>query len=205
MPHDAFTDARESRWELQALAGRAVLVGSRGRQERDPAGLGLPAALVSDLHEWAQVVDTVGQDGRPTGEAAAEVISQRGRQLAMRVALETGGEIGYRDPASGELRRVGRRRTSRPVEQEVPPTPWATGLTVSAAFAAIVVIALTVVTFGLAEVNPLLAGLVNIGVAAGFAPSIWLGRNIEVWRWVALGTAAGIVLAWVVLLLSVLG
>lgn len=184
------------------MADRAVLVDRHRRRELDPEHLRLPETLVSDLREWARVIDRIGR-GEKTGEAAARVISQRGSQLATRIAAEAGIEIDYRDPNSGELWKPGKSRVAPTAGPE--PIPWGTGLTVSAFFAAIVVLALTVVTFGLAEVSPLLAGIVNIAVAAGFAPSIWLGRRVLVWRWVALGTAAGIVLAWMALLLSALG
>jgi hypothetical protein len=46
---------------------------------------------------------------------------------------------------------------------------------------------------------------VNLLVAAGMSPSIWLGRSTPVWRWIAHGTAAGIILTWLGLLLSLLG
>jgi hypothetical protein len=209
-------DSPASRWELHARSGRAVLVGTSEREagEVDPARLELPNTLVEALHEWAHVVDTVTRNGNSTSEANAEVVSQRGHQLAIRLAVETGGEVGYVDPLSGEVNRVGRQRPNRSaspaarrrgIRRRPGPTPWATGLTVSAIIGAIVVIALVVVTLGLAEVNVLLAAAVNLAVVAGLAPSIWLGRRVLVWRWVAFGTAGGIVLAWIALLLSALG
>ena len=85
-------------WELHARSGRAVLVRGGGT-EHDPARLRLPEALVTALHEWAGVAELV-----QTGESAqtGEIVSRRGRQLAMRIAAETGGRIGYADPFSGE-------------------------------------------------------------------------------------------------------
>ena len=85
------------------------------------------------------------------------------------------------------------------------PTPWATGLTVSVVVAAIIVIALLSLSQGLAPNGTGFVVVANLLVAAGLAPSIWLGRATPIWRWVAYGTAVGIVLAWVVLLLSLLG
>lgn len=204
MASDVSVDLRQARWDLRVVDGRAVLSGPEEAGEVDPARLRLSVSLVEALHEWAKVVDAVEQGEDVVGESAANAVSRRGRQLAIRLAVETGGEVGYLDPSTGELHRLGRRwRTPAPEDPE--PTPWGTGLTVSAIIAAIVVIALVVVTLGLAEVNVLLAVVVNLAVAAGFAPSIWLGRRVPVWRWVALGTAAGVVLAWVTLLLSTLG
>lgn len=85
------------------------------------------------------------------------------------------------------------------------PTPWATGLAVSVAAAAIIVIALLNLSQGLAPNGTGSVVLANLLVAAGLAPSIWLGRTTPIWRWVAYGTAVGIVLTWIVLLLSLLG
>ncbi|MDI2031637.1 DUF2537 domain-containing protein [Saccharopolyspora sp. TS4A08] len=194
-------------WELHARSGRAVLVRGDGA-EYDPARLRLPEALVAALHEWAGVAELV-----QNGESAqtGEIVSRRGRQLATRLAAETGGRVGYVDPLSGELAQIGRprsaqaiRRGGRPVAP-VNPTPWGTGLMISAVIAAIVAVTLGVVTQGLADVSGVLALFVNIAIAAGFAPSIWLGRNVPVWRWVAFGTAAGLVISWIVGLLSLLG
>lgn len=85
------------------------------------------------------------------------------------------------------------------------PTPWATGLTASAVVAAIIVIALLSLAQGLAPSGTGVVVLANLLVAAGLAPSIWLGRATPTWRWVAYGTAAGIVATWSALLLSLLG
>ncbi|MGH3864807.1 MAG: DUF2537 domain-containing protein [Pseudonocardiaceae bacterium] len=85
------------------------------------------------------------------------------------------------------------------------PTPWATGLTVSVAAAAIIVIALLRLSQGLAPNGTGFVVVANLLVAAGMAPSIWLARATPIWRWVAYGTAMGIVLTWIALLLSLLG
>lgn len=212
--------------ELHARAGRAVLIGAGDRSEFAPERLRLSAALVDALHEWARVAAQVAEGGDPDGSSAARMVSRRGRQLTARLAVETGDEVEYVDPLSGRVYRETPRQThraagARPGEgarhRGVPaatvqaatdrsgPVPWGTGLAVSAIVAAIVVVALVVVSSGLAEVSAVLALVVNAAVAAGFAPSIWLGRQVPVWRWVALGTAAGIVLAWFALLLSLLG
>lgn len=197
------TETSTPRWELYARSGRPVLVGVDGRT-RDPARLQLPDSLVTALHEWARVVDMVETEP----EAAEEsLLSRRSRQLALRLALETGGEVGYLDPLSGERHDVRwQARTSRqPSPESQEPTPWATGLTISAVVAAMVSVAFVVVTLGLAQINVLVAVVVNLVVAAGFAPSIRLGSRVLVWRWVAYGAAAGIVLSWIALLFSTLG
>jgi Protein of unknown function (DUF2537) len=84
------------------------------------------------------------------------------------------------------------------------PTPWATGLTVTAATTVIVGIALFSLSQALATVGPWPVVLANLLVAAGLAPSLWLGRATPTWRWVAYGATAGIALTWITLLLSLL-
>ncbi|MGH3902168.1 MAG: DUF2537 domain-containing protein [Pseudonocardiaceae bacterium] len=84
------------------------------------------------------------------------------------------------------------------------PTPWATGLTVSAVTAVIVGIALLSLSQGLATVGVWPVVLANLLVAAGLAPSMWLARATPIWRWIAYGAAAGILLTWIALLLSLL-
>ncbi len=85
------------------------------------------------------------------------------------------------------------------------PTPWATGLTVSAMVAVIVGVGLLSLSQALAPTSRGLVVLANLLVAAGLAPSIWLTRHTPTWRWPAYGAAAGIVLTWLALLLSLLG
>jgi Protein of unknown function (DUF2537) len=84
------------------------------------------------------------------------------------------------------------------------PTPWATGLTVSAAAAVISGIALVSLSQALEPHGRGFIALANLLVAAGLTPSMWLARKTPVWRWVAHGTAAGILLTWLALLLSLL-
>lgn len=95
-----------------------------------------------------------------------------------------------------------RARASMPPGE---PTPWATGLTVSAVTAVIVGIALFSLSQGLATVGIWPVALANLLVGAGLAPSMWLAWATPIWRWVAYGTATGIALTWITLLLSLLG
>ncbi|MDR7301484.1 DUF2537 domain-containing protein [Haloactinomyces albus] len=220
------TGTRESTLELRARSGRAVLLRSYDHTERDPAHLPVSGALLEALHEWAHVAGRVAEREGADADFAARAVERRGRQLATRLAAEIDVAVEYVDPSSGQVHRAvpqrldreGPEDTSRwtspharsvgqglPATGEAEPTPWATGLTVSALVAALVTIALVIVSSGLAEVSVLLALIVNAAMAAGFAPSIWLGRRVPVWRWVALGTAGGILLAWFALLLDLLG
>ena len=84
------------------------------------------------------------------------------------------------------------------------PTPWATGLTVTALTAVIVGIALFSLSVGLATVGIWPVVLANLLVAAGLAPSMWLARSTPTWRWVAYGADTGGPLTWIALLLSLL-
>ncbi len=189
--------------ELRARAGSAVLTGDG---MPDPASLVLSDELRAALDEWARVAETVardgvardgvarggdGQQGRPS---SAELVSRRGRQLAARLAVATGYRVGYVDPLTGGVELIGRE-----------PTPWATGLTVSAVSAAMVLVALVAFAQSLAEIGAWVPAATLLLVTAGLAPSVWLARRTPVWRWLGYGVAAGVVLTWVVLLLSLLG
>jgi hypothetical protein len=194
------TETRKPHWELRARSGRAVLVsvGGATRHELDPGRLPVPESLVTALHKWAR--DVAGAIASPPGlDDPLFLASRDGHQLALRLAVETGGEISYLDPLTGTRSRVGAQR------QESPPTPWVTGLTISGIIAAFTAVTFVVITVGLAQINTPAAVLVNLAVAAGFAPSIRLGVRALVWRWVAYGAAAGIVLSWIALLLDLLG
>nr|WP_228046243.1 DUF2537 domain-containing protein [Saccharopolyspora sp. HNM0983] len=180
---------------MQVRDGRPVLA-QPGAVELDIAAVGLSADLVDALHEWAEVCGSLSADG---AAQRGEAVSRRGRRLAARMAAETGAEIVYRDPVRGHpIRLGGGARTAEPV-------PWGSGLLVSGIIAALVAVTLVVMTLGLAEVSPVLSVLVNLAVAAGLAPSVWIGRRTPVWRWVAFGTGAGICAAWCALLLGLLG
>ena len=76
------------------------------------------------------------------------------------------------------------------------PTPWATGLVLTAFCALVVGVAIWVLCAGLAD-RPVIAVLVNLLVAAGLAPAMWLSRGLPVLRWIAAGAALGVVGGWV--------
>jgi Protein of unknown function (DUF2537) len=84
------------------------------------------------------------------------------------------------------------------------PTPWATGLGLTAFSALVVGVAVWVLSAGLAD-RPIVAVLVNLLVAGGLAPAIWLSRELPVLRWIAAGATIGVVAGWItaVLLLPV--
>jgi hypothetical protein len=79
-------------------------------------------------------------------------------------------------------------------------TPWATGVAL-AVFAALVVgVAVWVLSAGLAD-RPIVALLVNLLVAGGLAPAMWLSKDLPVLRWIAAGTLVGIVGGWIAALM----
>ncbi len=182
--------------ELHARAGRPVLVGN-GDGGSDPESLDLPDDLVAALHEWARVAQAI-PDG---GDREVRVLaSSRGRQLAARVAGHAGMVVGYADPVEGGIELI----LPEP-EPAAEPTPWATGLTISAVAATIALLTVVALADAMADTSRWLSALVVVLVAAGLAPSIWLLRAVPVWRWVGYGAAAGIGCGWLVLLLSLLG
>lgn len=191
--------------ELTARAGRPVLAvrdesdvrsdpgsdqgSDPGSDQGSGLGSGLPAELRAALSEWARVADAVAP-----GAEDASVVSRRGRQLAGRVAASTGRAVEYVDPLDGGMQVIAPE-----------PTPWATGLTVSAATVTLVLVALVSLAGSLAEIAPWVAVVALVVASAGLAPSVWLGRNTPVWRWVAYGVAAGVVASWVGLVVILLG
>ena len=198
------------------MRGRAVLVGA-------PELFEPPTALAGALDEWAEVAAAVCANGE-TDPATAELVSARGRQLAARLAAATGTAVGYSDPVRGVVEHVPADETPEPPPRRAPartpastpasvpvpgtgdePTPWATGLTVSAFAAAVVVAAVVTLVRGLGDVAWWLGVLGLIVVTAGLAPSLWMARHTPLWRWVSYGVAAGLALSWVVTALSSLG
>ncbi|MET0864350.1 MAG: DUF2537 domain-containing protein [Nakamurella sp.] len=80
------------------------------------------------------------------------------------------------------------------------PTPWATGLVLAAFSALVVGVAIWVLCAGLAD-RPVIAVLINVLVAAGLSPAIWLSKDLPVLRWIAAGAALGVVGGWLAAIL----
>lgn len=212
--------------ELRVQDGRAVLAGSddTGEREVDPHTLPLGAGLADALHEWAKVADAVVRSDTPSDGAASALVTRRGRQLAGRLAADMGTPVRYADPVTGELvtvdvpeapsvtedvEGVEGPEDGEPVvvveeESAEPeePTPWGTGLAVTAIVAAVVTFTVYKLSVGLGETSQWLAVLANVLVVGGITPSVWLARNVPVWRWVAYGVVVGIGVAWLSLLLN---
>lgn len=211
--------------QLRARDGRALLAGeardaggdeAAGEQrEVDPHSLALGADLAEALHEWARVADAVHRNGQGDGSAAARLISRRGQQLAGRVAAVMGRPVSYADPLTGEVLVVDVPEADPPAEQPTRPsaprhqaaeekTPWATGLTVTFITGVLMMVVVVMLSLALGAANRWLPLIANVVIAVGLAPSVWLARHAPVWRWVAYGVVAGIVLAWIALLFTAL-
>lgn len=197
----------------------------RESTEVDPHSLALGADLAEALHEWARVADAVHRNGQSDESAAAKLISRRGQQLAGRIAAAMGRPVSYADPLTGEVTEVAvpeqEQADHGPVASwwsrqgepdhrhraqasSAEPTPWATGLAVTGFSTVLVMIVVITLSLALGAASNWLALIANLVIALGLAPSVWLARHAPVWRWVAYGVVAGIVVAWITLLFTAL-
>ncbi|WP_020664483.1 DUF2537 domain-containing protein [Amycolatopsis benzoatilytica] len=194
--------------ELRIRGEQAVLAGpgGEGAREVDPRRLAIGPDLALALHEWARVASAVTRSG-PDAEGAAAVVSQRGRQLAARLAAVMGTQVRFVDPVTGVEVVVDPppRPAQRPPRATSPePTPWLTGLTVSAFTAALVVVAMLALATTIAdETSSWLALIAALVVTGGVAPSLWLGRKVLIVRWAVYGAAVGLAASWVGVLATV--
>ncbi|SFB62178.1 Protein of unknown function [Amycolatopsis marina] len=195
--------------ELRVEGERAVL-GAQGR-EVDLRSVALAIDLADALQEWARVAAALR---RASTEAEAEpeaarMVSQRGRQLAGRVAAAVGTPVTYVDPVTSEPLLVSPparppassrllRRFLGPGQPSEEPTPWGTGLLVAAFVAVVAVVAMLALATTLAtETAGWIAVAAALVVTLGLAPSLWLARKLPVLRWVVLGVAAGVATSWI--------
>ncbi|WP_199431611.1 DUF2537 domain-containing protein [Qaidamihabitans albus] len=200
--------------ELRVRDERAVLAGGENGREADPHDIALGTDLADALHEWARVAAAVRRTGDATTAEAASMVSRRGRQLAVRVAAVLGLPVSYRDPVKGTSvevqpptrppRRSPASRLFGAEPRTDTPTPWGTGLTVAAFIGAVVVVAMLALADTLAQETARWVALAAIAVVtAGLAPSLWLARRLPILRWVVLGAAAGVAVAWIGVLVIV--
>lgn len=194
--------------ELRIRGEQAVLAGPGGEHARevDPRRLAIGADLAQALHEWARVASAVARS-ESDADVAGSVVSQRGRQLAARLAAVMGTEVRFVDPVTGvETVVEPPPRPDQPARAQTPdePTPWLTGLTVSAFAAAVVIVAMLALAGTLArETSTWLALIASLVVTGGVAPSLWLGRKVPILRWAVYGAGGGLVLAWIGVLATV--
>jgi hypothetical protein len=172
--------------------------------ERQPGDPPLPAGLRQALREWLALAEVVSRSGGPEER---EAVRRRGRLLAARIADVRGRPVEFIDPTTGSTESIP-VRAPHPIQSAsatAGETPWATGLAVTGFTAVLVAIGDIALSRAFAEAFGLLWVPANLLVGLGFAPSLYLLRNVPFWRWPAMGTAAGLVLAWVVLLVGMLG
>ncbi|GAY12833.1 DUF2537 domain-containing protein [Pseudonocardia sp. N23] len=187
---------------MRLAEGGEVEIG--GRRPDDPE---LPADLVVALREWGEVAS------RPDvarGPDEQDLVSRRGRQLAGRCAEALGRPVDFHDPVTGRVEivsgRLAARRPAAPgAAPPLEPVPWATGLPIALFFGVLAAAVVVVLSTAVDSAFGLLWLPANVLIGAGLAPSLWLLRRVPLWRWVALGVAAGVVIAWVCLLASLLG
>ncbi len=180
-----------------AHGGRVLELG-----DRQPGDAPLPAELQDAVREWSALALLTVRSGGP-GEKA--LVRRRGLQLAGRVADVLGRPVEFTDPSTGEIESVRVGGPDPRLAVHPPgPTPWGTGLAISAFFAAVVTIADVALSRAFAEAFGLLWVPANLLVALGLSPSLYLLRRVPFWRWPAVGTAVGLVAAWVALLLDML-
>ena len=160
----------------------------------------LPAPLRQALREWRALADTVARSGGPEEH---EVVRRRGRLLASRVADVLGRPVEFVDPATGVAESIDDHLVD-PVSAPREATPWVTGLPVAAFAAVLVTIGDIALSRAFADAFGLLWVPANLLVGVGLAPSLYLLRAVPFWRWPALGTAAGLLVAWIVLLVGLL-
>jgi hypothetical protein len=185
---------------VELVTGGRVVLGER--RSGDPE---LPPDLLDALGEWAAFAVSVMRSGGPRELA---LLQRRGRQLASRVADLLGRPVEFTDPITGEVESIQVGSTGlipRLSAEPAGPTPWATGLTVAAFVALLAAFADIALSRAFAEAFGLLWVPANLLVGLGLAPSLYLLRNTSFWRWPALGGAAGLGVAWLVLLLGLLG
>ncbi|MFC5948619.1 DUF2537 domain-containing protein [Pseudonocardia lutea] len=183
---------------MHLAAGGQVVLG-----ERRPGDAVLPPDLAADLRQWGAVAASIR--GIEVRAEQQDIVSRRGRQLAGRVSDVLGRPVEYVDPLTGGVDLV-RGRTTEPIPLVPPhpeePTPWATGLVVAAFFAVLAAIGDITLSRAFGEAFGLLWIPANVLVVGGLAPSLWLVRRVPFWRWMGLGAAVGLGVAWVVLLLG---
>ncbi|WP_137723411.1 DUF2537 domain-containing protein [Prescottella subtropica] len=83
------------------------------------------------------------------------------------------------------------------------PTPWATGLLVTAFSALATVVGVVAFGSALTDIHPLLAIVFNLVAVGGAAPTVWRWRRVPVWRWAVYGVGAGVATGWIVLSITV--
>ena len=183
-----------------AITGRPRLIGHTGRVSSTSPPVPEPAPVDPDAARAGNVLPFPARfgaaDAVPTGDTSAT-----GGPVVTAPAHDPAADL---DPAAGE---PGDGDEDGAVEHRDwvwveewraggESTPWAAGVALAAFAALLVGIAVVVLSTGLAA-NPIVAVLINLLVAAGLVPAIWLSRDLPVLRWIGLGAAVGVVVGWI--------
>lgn len=80
------------------------------------------------------------------------------------------------------------------------PVPWGPGLALAGFITFLVASAIYVLSDGLSD-RPIVAIGVNVVVAGGLGPALWLSRGLPVLRWIAAGAVVGLLAAWLSVLI----
>jgi hypothetical protein len=168
------------------------LLRRRGRQlaSRVADALGHPVEFVDPV---SGAVESIRAGRATTGAAASGGPGVRNGAVTNGAVAANGSNGGV--PAAP-------RQTLGP--EPSGPTPWGTGMAISAFFAVLVAVADIVLATAFGGAFGLLWVPANLLVTAGTMPSLWLAREVPFWRWPAFGAAAGLAAAWVVMLLGLL-
>jgi hypothetical protein len=202
--------------EVAARQGRALVGGHPlGPGDGDALSWGayapgsdLPAELTELLEEWARAADAVARSGAGPRAGEAVRVSRTGRHLAARVSVLLRRSVDYCDPVTGvriplravsavsrvpevALPRRGRRGRARVSTVFSEPTPWASGLTLSALVAGLVLLVNLTLAVPMVAGLGLIGLLIDLVVVAGLVPALWLNRHVPAWRWVVWGAFAG--------------
>ncbi|HEY4006125.1 MAG TPA: DUF2537 domain-containing protein [Pseudonocardia sp.] len=180
---------------LTASEGRVLLGETPLEALEDTAAL--PDEVAHALQQWAWVAGMLNPLDSADPDAVA--VSRRGAQLAVLVAAVRAGPVEYVDPVSGAVCRVVPYPEAEPAAGE--PTPWATGLAVTGFVAAVTAALVLILTAVLRAEYRWLWVPANALVGIGLAPTIWLLRAVPFWRWISYGITAGLILAWLGLLI----
>ncbi|WP_255375632.1 DUF2537 domain-containing protein [Saccharomonospora sp. CUA-673] len=228
---DELTDALHEWARVSVLVGSGAadadgleVVARRGRQlaRRVATTLGVAVRVHDPVEGRTFVLSPPSVDPHQSavdaGEVTAGGVGAGARPVAGAGGMPGAGGSGPgagagRVPsgAPGRPRHAAPRRLAGPAywharaAREPGPTPWGTGLLVAGFFAAMIIVAMLALAGALASATH---GIVAIGagliVTAGLAPSLWLGRQVPVVRWIVGGTTAGIALSWVGVLIIAL-
>jgi Protein of unknown function (DUF2537) len=178
------------------------LLRRRGRQlaKRVADALGRPVEFVDPVSGSVESIPGTGLAGTGINGTGINGVPTNGVVTAGR-GVDAAGHAATNGAATRSASAIAPRQTLEPPG----PTPWGTGLTVSAFFAVVVALADIVLANAFAGAFGLLWIPADLLVTAGTVPSLWLAREVPFWRWPALGAAAGLAAAWVVMVLALLG